>query len=245
MRGSQRRSQTGHTDGYHILCVAYGEEFPGTFLEPKPTIERNLKRVRGLWSRIHAKSKTIESFDLRPGLNCRNSNADLFSSPLARFGSEVISRLWIWIRDSPAHTENRSAAIDPGLPKSERCVSNFGKLIDAADCREPSGGGIGHNTVKLCFFTKIESLDATVMFLPLSPYIDSPTGWPDVWVPVAGSEGTAAISTRRRWARKFGGRWIRKRVSSGLAFSKRRRSFHPRASKKNSLLGGPRAIRTG
>src|SRR5206468_13002007 len=36
-------------------------------------------------------------------------------------------------------SSNRSAAIDPRLSNSEPCVSNFGRLIDAADFRESPG----------------------------------------------------------------------------------------------------------
>src|SRR5262245_49662247 len=59
-------------------------------------------------------------------------------------------------------------------------------------------------------------------------------GWPKVSVPAAGNNGPAAISARRRWTRKFGGRWIQRRASSDLEFAGRRRSFHPRASRENN-----------
>ena len=77
-----------------------------------------------------------------------------------------------------------------------------------------------------------------------SPFsYDLRSGWPDVSVPAADNKGPAAISTRRRWTRKFGGRWIRRRASSDLEFAGRRRSFHPRTSRENNRPGGPQASR--
>jgi len=74
---------------------------------------------------------------------------------------------------------------------------------------------------------------------------DLRAGWPDESVPAAGNKGLGAISTRRRWTRKFGGRWIRRRASSDLEFAGRRRLFHPRASRENNRPGGPQASRIG
>jgi hypothetical protein len=59
----------------------------------------------------------------------------------------------------------------------------------------------------------------------------------------AGNKGPGAISACRRWTRKFGGRWIRRRASSYLEFAGRRRSFHPRESRENNRPGGPQASR--
>jgi len=94
--------------------------------------------------------------------------------------------------------------------------------------------------------TKSEALRVNFRKLSISPCpfsYDLRAGWPDESVPAAGNKGPAAISTRRRWARKFGGRWIRRRASSDLEFAGRRRSFHPRASRKNNRPGGPQASR--
>ena len=80
---------------------------------------------------------------------------------------------------------------------------------------------------------------------PLPFSYDLRAGWPDASVPAADNKGPAAISTCRRWTRKFGGRWIRRRASSDLEFAGRRRSFHPRASRENNRPGGPQASRIG
>src|SRR5271166_7060736 len=51
-------------------------------------------------------------------------------------------------------SSNRSAAIDPRLSNREPCASNFGRLIDAADCWKPRAD-IQHNILKICFCSRI------------------------------------------------------------------------------------------